>query len=151
MSSGTESKGNVRVPSTLFTHSQEEADTLLLLHVLTIDRDAEVVIDSPDTHVFLMMVQMYPSLPVTTSFLTGKGKLKRKIAVKRIYNMLGPKRASAMLGFHAFTRSDMYGIFDGRTKTWCFKVFMSCDDEILEALALLGNIDPSPEICAQLK
>ena len=68
-----------------------------------------------------------------------------------IYDMLGPKRASAMLGFHVFTKSDICGRFAGRTKEWCFNVFMSCDDEILEVLASLGNIDPSPETCTQLE
>ena len=48
---GTESKGNKDVPRTLVSHCQKEADTLLLLHALTIDEDAEVVIDSPDTDI----------------------------------------------------------------------------------------------------
>ena len=56
-----------------------------------------------------------------------------------------------MLGFHAFTGSNMCGGFAGRIKEWCFKVFMSCDDEILEALASLGNNDPSPETCTQFE
>ena len=111
MTSGTESNGNVHVPSTIITHNQAEADILLLLHALTIDRDAEVVIDWLDTDAFMLVVQMYPSLQVAASFLTGKGKLKRKIAAQPIYDMLGPKRASAMLDFHAFTGSDMFGIF----------------------------------------
>jgi len=38
----------------------------------------------------------------------------------------------------------MSGRFDGRTKDWCFKVFMSCDDEILDALAMLGNDNDLP-------
>ena len=89
---------------------------------------------------------MYPSFPVATTILIGKGKLKRNI-----YVMLRSKRASAMLGFHAFTGSDMFGRFASRTKEWCFKVFMSCDDEILEEFASLGNIDPSPETGTQLE
>ena len=58
---------------------------------------------------------MYPSLSDATSFLTGKGQLKRKIAVQYMYDTLGPKHASAMLGFHAFTGSDMFRKFAGRT------------------------------------
>lgn len=69
---------------------------MLLQHALTIDRDAEVTIDSPDTDVFQLMVHMYTSLPVTT---TTRGKLNKKIAVQPIYDMLGPKRASAMSDF----------------------------------------------------
>lgn len=148
---GTESKGNITVPELLLSHSQEEADTLLLLHAVTISRDAEVVINSPDTDVFLLMIYMYPSLPPATSFLTGKGKLKRSISLQTIYDKLGENHASAILGFHAFTGSDSSGRFAGRTKAWCFKVFLTCDVEILEALSSLGNNDPSPEICSQLE
>ena len=116
VTSGTETKGNTCVPSTLVTHSQEEADTLMLLHALSIDKHAEVVFASPDTDVFLMMIQMYPSLPCDISFLTGKGNLKRSIPVQPVYNKLGHKRASAILGVHALTGSDMSGRFAGRTK-----------------------------------
>ena len=95
---------------------------------------------------------MYPRLPVSTVFLTGKGKLKRTISICNIYNNLGQKRASALLGFHALTGSDVSGRFAGRTKDWCFKAFMSCDDEILDALAMLGNDSDLPsDACSQLE
>jgi len=32
VTSGTQTKGNVDIPDSLLTHSQEEADTLLILH-----------------------------------------------------------------------------------------------------------------------
>ena len=92
----------MHVPSNLIICNEEKAVTLLLQHVHTIIRDADVVIDSPDTHVFLLMVIIYPSLPVTTTFLIGKGQLKIQNSVQPIYNMLGPKGASAIFGFHAF-------------------------------------------------
>ena len=115
-----------------------------------VDRDVEVVIDSPDTYVFLLMIEMHQRLPVAASFLTGYGKLKITIAEQPISDVLGPKRASATLGFRAYTGSDMCGRLAGRTKEWCFKVLISCDDEI-EALTPIGNIDPSPETRAQLE
>lgn len=152
VTSGTYTKGNVDIPDTLLTHSQEEADTLLILHAVSAPHEAELVVSSPDTDVLLLLVHMYPHLPVSTVFLTGKGRLKRKISVSNIYNKLGHKRASALLGFHALTGSDMCGRFAGRTKDWCFKAFMSCDDEILDALAVLGNDNDLPsDACSQLE
>ena len=69
-----------------------------------------------------------------------------------IYKNLGPKRTSALLGFHALTGSDMSGRFSGRTKDSCFKTFMFCDDEILDALAMLGNDTDLPaDACSQLE
>lgn len=46
----------------------------------------------------------------------------------------------------------MSGRFAGRTKDSCFKAFMTCDDEILDALATLGNIIDLPAgACSQLE
>ena len=39
-----------------------------------------------------------------------------------VHIKLGDRRASATLGFHALTGSDMSGRFAGRTKEWCFKL-----------------------------
>jgi hypothetical protein len=139
VTSGTQTKGNVVIPDSLLTHSQEEADTLLLLHAITVPREAELVVSSPDTDVLLLLVSMYPHLPVSTVFITGKSKMRRCISIGKIYNSSGEKRASALLGFHAFTGSDVSGRFASRTKDWFFKAFMSCDDDILDALAYLGN------------
>lgn len=77
VTSGTQTTGNVNIPDSLLTHSQEEADTLLILHAVSVPHEAEVVVSSPDTDVLLLLVHMYPHLPVSTVFLTGKGKLKR--------------------------------------------------------------------------
>ena len=152
MTSGTETKGNTTVPDILLTHSQEEAGTLLILHALTVDKDADVTVDSPDTDVLILLINMFQRLPVAIKFLTGKGKLRRRIAVKPIYDALGEKRASAIIGFHSFTGcDDMSGRFAGRSKDWCFKVFMSCDNKILDALASLGKSDPSLEVSSQLE
>jgi len=94
---------------------------------------------------------MYSHLPVSTVFLTGQGRLKRNISVCNIYNNLRQKCTSALLGFHAMTGSNVTGRFAGRTKDWCFQAFMFCD-EILDALAILGNDNDLPcDICSQLE
>jgi len=93
-----------------------EADTLLILHDVSVPHEAELVVSSPDNDVLLLLVHMYPHLPVSTVstvFLTGKGRLKRNISVCNRYNNLGQKRASALLGLHALTGSDMSGRFAG--------------------------------------
>jgi len=152
VTSRTHTKGNVDIPDSLLTHSQEEADTLLILHAVSVPREAELVVSSPDTDVLLLLVHMFPHLPLSTVFVTGKGRMKKNISLCNIYNNLGQKRASALLGFHALTGSDTSGRFAGRTKDWCFKTFMSCDDEILDALAMLENENDLPsDACSQLE
>ena len=151
VTSGTKTTGNTEVPESLRTHSHEEADTLLILHALTVDKDAEVTIDSPDTDIFLLLIHKCHELPPATRFITGKGKFRRSIAVKPVHDKLGEKCASAILGFHAFTGSDMSGRFAGRSKDWCFKVFLTCDSKIWEALESLGQADPSQQVYSQLE
>ena len=97
------------------------------------------------------MIQMYSSLPRDISFLTGKGNLNRHITVQPVYNTLGHRRASAILGFHSLTGSDMYGRLAGRTKEWRFKLLMACDDDILNALKSLGHRDLSQEEYVKLE
>ena len=46
---------------------------------------------------------------------------------------------------------DRSGRFAGRNKEWCFKLFMSCDDGILNALESLGHRDQSEEEYDQLE
>jgi len=46
VTSGTKIIGNTEVSESLRTHSHEEADTLLILHALTVDKDEEVTIHS---------------------------------------------------------------------------------------------------------
>jgi len=110
----------------------------------SVPQEAALVVSSPDTDVLLLLVNMYPHLPVATVFLTRKGRLKRNISVCNIHNNLGQKCNSALLGLYALTGSDVSGRFAGRTKYCCFKAFMSCDDEILDALAILGNDNDLP-------
>jgi len=65
---------------------------------------------------------------------------------------LGQKGASTLLRFNVLTGPDMSGRFAGRTKNWCFKAFMSCDDEIMDSLAMLRNNNDLPsDVCSQLE
>jgi len=73
------------------------------------------------------VIEMYQIEPDSTSFLTERSNLRRNIALQPICEKLGEKCTSAMIGFHAFTESDMSGRFAGRSRDWCFKVFLKCD------------------------
>ena len=69
----------------------------MILHALTVDKDAELVVDSPDTDVLISLIEVYQRLPAATSFLTGRRNLRKNIAVQPICEKLGEKRTSAVM------------------------------------------------------
>ena len=93
ITSDTTTKGNTTIPSALQNHSQEEADTIMLLHASQVDKDSEVVIQSPDTDVLLLMIQHFSCLPQNISFLTGKAKDMQLISIALIVKQLGKKKS----------------------------------------------------------
>ena len=77
--------------------------------------------------------------------------MKRNIPVQPVYNKIRHISASSILGFHDQTGSDMSGRFSRRTKEWCFRVFIACDDDILSYLKCLGHRYLSQEEYDQLE
>ena len=110
-------------------HGHEEADTLIVLHALDASNSNRHVdslhVFSPDTDVFLLLLNKYPQLCPSTVFITGRGQTRRQIPLKAIYNTLGKEKADGLLGFHAFTGADTSGRFAGKTKKKCFQTFMT--------------------------
>ena len=114
---------------------------MLLLHASTIDNDAHLTVYASDTDIFLQVINAYEDLPKDTVFVSRTSE----IAVSESYKYLGKERANSIIGFHAFTGTDMTGKFAGRSKETCFKQFLSADVDILSALAKLGKSDRLPD------
>lgn len=128
--------------------TQEEADTLLLLHALHVARSgAQVQIISPDTDVLLLALRRYPQLGHKSSFVTGVGGKRRTIFLKPIYDSIGARLADALPGFHAFTGCDTTGHFAGKGKQRCWKALKKSRDNVIAAFVQLGTTDTiSPEM-----
>ena len=91
---------------------------------------------SPDTDVFLLLLNKYPQLCPSNVFITGRGQTWRQIPLNAIYNTLGKEKADSLLGFHAFTGADTSGRFAGKTKKKCFQTFMAASLDVLKALGI---------------
>ena len=61
--------------------------------------------------------------------------------LRSIYEKLTPQVCTALLGFHAMTRSDQTGKFNGFTKKTCWDTFVQSMDEILDAFIHLRITD----------
>ena len=86
------------------------------------------------------MITIYQKLQPNIWFKTGTADKLRKIDICKLFYTLGERHSLALLGFHVFTGSDVSGKFAWRSKEFCFKTFLSCNDDILIALENLGNI-----------
>ena len=124
-------------------HHHEEADTLLILHGIEVSHMVpffECIIYSPDTDVFPLLVQYYPSLLSPTKLKTDI----RMIDIGNCYGAIGPLRASSIIDFHTFTGCDQTGKFREESKsTWC-KSDMESSSKTLNALSLLGSCESLP-------
>ena len=82
----------------------EEADTRLLLHAKHAAAVHDhVIIRSPDTDVFIIMLGHKPAIPAAMYFDTGVGNQRRILDLSRIHETLGADLCDALIGFHAFT------------------------------------------------
>ena len=133
----------------LLSHNHEEADTLLILHAIDVARSdpfQKLIVQSPDTDVFLLLIYYQRRLCNHTIFktgisfnyihfkcsnkepergvknfdtifiLTGRGKDIREIDVTAAYEAVGSEIASAILGFHAFSGCDFTSKFNNKSK-----------------------------------
>ena len=85
------------VPVEHLTSSQEEADTLLLLHAVSAaGPDVTIHILSPDTDVFVLALRHFPDLGSKTCVILGSGTKQRVVPLKPIYTALDPDLAAAL-------------------------------------------------------
>ena len=61
------------------------------------------------------------------------------VDVNEIATRLGNKKSAALIGFHAFTGSDVCGKFIHKGKTTWWKAYNNGDEELYDALISLGD------------
>ena len=134
---GAQCQANHRDVSHL-NSQQEEADTKLILHAIdaTTCGASTINIYSPDTDVFILALRRYPMLSRDTNFVTGTGTKRRTIPLGPIYQTIGPDKAAALPGLHAFSGADNTGSFAGRGKLAFWKRFWEAKDDSNEISAL---------------
>jgi L-lactate utilization protein LutC len=82
----------------------EEADTRMLLHANHASQShGSIVIKSPDTDVFIIMLSLCHIIQSELFFETGLNEKTRIIDVKCVQQQMGEKESKALIGFHAYT------------------------------------------------
>ncbi|CAG9761624.1 unnamed protein product [Ceutorhynchus assimilis] len=126
-------------------NNHEEADTILILHGVRVTqrygKEIQMTVYSPDTDVFVLLVSFYENLPDKLRMITNKGKIKKEIDIAKVAKTISIEHKTALIGFHAFTGTDITGRFSRISKEFCSIVFLELDKSspILRSLALLGT------------
>ena len=140
------------IPDSFLVHCHEEADTLILLHVIDSLSDntfREVHVRSPDTDVFILLMDLtangYLGILTVLKFCTGTGSNYREIDIRSCVKVVGEKKSRALIGFHIFSGADWGGKFVGISKKTWTETFLSLEnnDDIIACFSALGTIDLS--------
>ena len=113
--------------------NHEEADTILFLHCAyaaqstssTSVLNRNIVIQSPDTDVFIIAISLGHLIEGNLLFHTERGDLQRTIDIQAIQLHLGIPVSEALIGLHTFTGCDFVSAFYGRGKTKALKMMMA--------------------------
>eukprot|EP00794_Sanderia_malayensis_P000947 gene947-261_t len=117
---------------------EEEADTRLLLHAKHASlTNNKIVIRTPDTDVFILMVGDISS--IANLFLdTGPGNYRRLLNIYAMEEALGAALSTALIGFHAFTECDTTSSFYGKGKIKPLTIMEESRD-FVEFFATMGS------------
>ena len=128
--------------------SQEEADTVMILHAAELSAAGKTVhIMTQDTDVLVLAIRRLQILGPKLCLIMGTGESRRQVLVKPIYDQLGVSKAAALPGFHCLTGCDTCGHIRGKSKKAAFVVFSTSPAEVITALAHLGTGDiPSASV-----
>ena len=96
--------------------SQEEADTIIILHSLYADTEAEkedldIIVRSPDTDVFILLLSYCHKFKHHLYFDTGNSNKRRIIHIQALCEKIKREIQERILGLHAFTGCDSISAF----------------------------------------
>ena len=100
--------------------SHEEADTRIILHCNDVAANSPessvILLRSPDTDVFILLLRFVRHINQTVLFDTGTGDKRRLVNVQAVAKDLGDEINLALVALHAFTGCDTTSAFVRRGK-----------------------------------
>jgi len=134
--------------------TQPEADTRIILHCLhasTNNTETTIVVRSPDTDVFLLLLKYAQGMPNNVLFDTGVANKRRLLDIKAIIIKHGAEKCRAYLALHAITGCDTVSAFVRRGKLSAIKLLNKQADFIATFILFGTTPTVSDEMFAQLE
>jgi len=102
-------------PALDLVSNHEEADTRIILHCLYASHhsaaSSAIVVHSPDTDVFVLLLHYAYRISQPLLFYTGSGNNQRIVLVHKCADALDSDICAALPSFHAFTGCDTTSAF----------------------------------------
>ena len=129
--------------------NHQEADTRMLLQARHTSMSCDkIIVSSPDTDVFIIMLSKVTEMNGQLFMLTGTGNKRRTIDVNSVAEGIYENQnetyctknqvMKALLGFHCFTRCGTVSSFAGRGKLKPLKLLFK-NSEYIDAFSSLGE------------
>lgn len=141
---GTTTEGNFEIPTKLLLHNHDEVRTLTILHASTIAQHDELVVQSTDPELLILLLQHYEVIPHCTYFRGDHGKQKFNINIKSAVNAIGGDKVRSIVGYYTLTGTQKNGKFGTVTKYGSFKQFLKEDQQVIDGLELIQSITTDP-------
>lgn len=136
--------------------SHEEADTLLILHSIYADQamdstNTDIIIRSPDTDVFLLLIAFCQKYTHPLYFDTGMGNKRKMIHIQTLCQKIEQDVQDSILGLHAFTGCDVNSAFVQKGKSKPLNILIK-NPEFASVFKELGSSTTvSDELLAKLE
>ena len=124
--------------------SQEEADTRIVLHckhmAAKLSPDSTIVVRSPDTDVFILLLKFGQDILNPLLFDTGVGNKRRLLDVHKIISEVGEDICGVLPALHAYSECDTTSAFVRKGKLAPLKTLLKHKD-FIDVFLELGSSD----------
>lgn len=112
---------------------------------------SDLVIQSPDTDVFVLALGFCSKIDGHLYFHTVKGRNTHIIDINRLHAHLGEEKCDALVGLHVFSECDTVSAMHGVEKSKAYKKLISQRQYITLFRELGSSFSPSPELCKAME
>ena len=130
------------MPIDCLSNRQEEADTLMILHGLNADaeenEDMDIIVRSPDTDVFLLLISFCNKFKHPLYFDTGHSNKRRMMHIQTLCEKYAKDIPDTILAYHALTGCDSTSAFLQKGKIRPLKLLLKTAEFVL-AFTELGK------------
>ncbi|GFO04037.1 hypothetical protein PoB_003054200 [Plakobranchus ocellatus] len=135
------SVNSIPVPDLYSSH--EEADSRIALHCMYASQQPtteRVIVRSPDSDVFLLLLSFSDAISRPLIFDTGSGNNRRQLNITDLAATISKRLRDAIIGLHAFTDCDSTSCFAGKGKLKALKMLQG-DQDHQDTFSRIGTLE----------